>query len=303
MTAISASFKCPVCLGNTADDALTLVDRFAPPDVRETFPIVRCQSCGLLRLHPQPDEATLHKAYSATYAPHTRPGLSGRAKGLLEHWSVRRLAPQMAAPKRVLDVGCATGDLLLAIKRAGNPDVTGVEPVEAAVLVAQSRGLVVHHGTIESADFADGRFDTVILSHTLEHVTDPAATLREVRRVLAPGGALILWLPNVESVEARLLKTWWIGFDAPRHLTTFGVSTLARALEVSGLRVVSVTHEAVGVEWAWALRLWLRERWPAAERILRPLHPLTIVAATPLAGLGAVLRRSGRVRVIARKAN
>jgi 2-polyprenyl-3-methyl-5-hydroxy-6-metoxy-1,4-benzoquinol methylase len=288
-----------VCGGNEAAPALTLVDRFAPPGTRVPFPLARCATCGLLRLHPQPDASTLEQAYSASYAPHTRPGLSGRAKGLLERWSVRRLSTHLAAPKRVLDVGCARGDLLLAILRAGNETVMGVEPVEAAASVARSRGLTVHHGTIDQARFPDHSFDTVILSHTLEHVPDPGTTLREVRRVLAPGGALILWLPNVESLEARLLRTWWIGYDAPRHLTTFGVSTLTRALESSGLRVTRVTHEAVGVEWAWALRLWLRDRWPSTERALRPLHPFTIVAATALAALGALLKRSGRVRVIA----
>lgn len=294
-------FTCPVCGGNEAIAALTLVDRFAPPGQRGAFPLVRCAACGLLRLHPPPDAPTLERAYSSSYAPHTRPGLSGRAKGLLERWSVRRLPAHVAAPNRVLDVGCATGNLLLAIRRAGNEAVTGVEPVEAAASVARSRGLTVHHGTIEDARFPDAAFDTVILSHTLEHVQDPGATLREVRRVLAPGGSVVLWLPNVESLEARLLKTWWIGYDAPRHLTTFSITTVTRALEASGLRVTRVTHEAVGVEWAWALRLWLRDRWPATERALRPLHPFTIVAATPLAALGALLGRSGRVRVIATK--
>lgn len=295
------TFVCPVCGGEDAAPVLTLVDRFAPRERRVPFPLVRCRTCGLLRLHPPPDERALAEAYSASYAPHTRPGLSGRAKGLLEHWSVRRLARYLGAPNRVLDIGCATGDLLLAIRRAGNPSVTGVEPVEAAVTAARARGLTVHHGAVEDARFPDAAFDTVILSHTLEHVRDPAATLREVRRILVPGGALILWLPNVESIEARLLRTWWIGYDAPRHLTTFGITTLTRSLEASGLRVERVTHEAVGVEWAWALRLWLRDRWPATERVLRPLHPVTILVATPFAALGAITGRSGRVRVIARR--
>jgi 2-polyprenyl-3-methyl-5-hydroxy-6-metoxy-1,4-benzoquinol methylase len=296
------AFQCPVCGGNEAVPALTLVDRFAPPESRVPFPLARCRACGLLRLHPRPDDQTLREAYSASYAPHTRPGLSGRAKGLLERWSVRRMSNHFAEPKRVLDIGCATGDLLLAIRRAGNDAVTGVEPVEAAVTVARARGLDVRHGTIEDARFPSVRYDTIVLSHTLEHVPDPGATLREVRRVLAPGGSVIIWLPNVESFEARLLKSWWIGYDAPRHLTTFGVTTLTRALEASGLRVTRVTHEAIGVEWAWALRLWLRDRWPSTERVLRLLHPMTIVGATPLAALGALVRRSGRVRVIAERA-
>ena len=106
----------------------------------------------------------------------------------------------------------------------------------------------------------------------------------------------------LQSLEAALLGRYWIGYDAPRHLTTFGVSTLTRALSGAGLNVAEIRHEAVGLEWAWALRLLARDHLPAAEPILRRLHPLLIVAATPLATLGAALGRSGRVRVIAVKA-
>jgi SAM-dependent methyltransferase len=152
---------------------------------------------------------------------------------------------------------------------------------------------------LEDARLPAASVDTVIMAHTLEHVPDPVATLREVRRVLRAGGALVLWLPNVESIEARLLGGYWIGYDAPRHLTTFGMGTLEQTLKTTGFRVVDVRHEAVGLEWAWALRLWVRGRFPAAERALRRLHPLLIVLATPLALVGAASKRSGRVRVVA----
>jgi SAM-dependent methyltransferase len=263
-----------------------------------SYSLLRCTTCDLLRLYPQPTDAELAVAYSGTYAPHTRPGLSGKAKGWLERRSVRQLWRLLGPPRRVLDVGCATGDLLVAIRREGNVSVTGVEPGERAAAVASARGLDVRLGMLEDAAFPDASFDTVILSHTLEHVRDPIAALREIRRVLAPGGALILWLPNADSIEARILGRRWIGYDPPRHLTTFSVATLTSALESTGFRVTQVRHEAVGLEWAWGLRSWLRERNPRVERVIAPLHPLLIVAATPLAAIGALSNRSGRVRVI-----
>jgi SAM-dependent methyltransferase len=265
------------------------------------WPLVRCATCGLLRLHPQPTPAQLVAAYSASYAPYVRPGFSGRAKSWLERRSVSALWDDLAPPRRVLDVGCASGELLETIRQAGNTNVSGVEPDADAAQRARERGIDVHTGTIEGAALPDASIDTAILSHTLEHVPDPLETLREVQRVLRPGGALILWLPNADSIEARLLRGYWIGYDAPRHLTTFSVATLTFALHQAGFMVTSVTHEAVGLEWAWALRLWLRERWPSSERILKPLHPLLIVAGTPLALVGKLTSRSGRIRVIARK--
>lgn len=265
------------------------------------WPLHRCTSCGLLRLHPQPTDDDLHAAYAATYAPYIRPGLSGRAKNWLERRSVRQLWEHLSPPRAVLDVGCASGELLDVVRQAGNPNVSGVEPDAAAAQRARARGINVHTGTMDDAALPAESVDTAILSHTIEHVFDPLATLRELHRVLRPGGVLILWLPNADSIEARLLRSYWIGYDAPRHLTTFSVETLSLALRQAGFNVGDVTHEAVGLEWAWALRLWLSDRWPRSERVLKPLHPLLILAGTPLALIGKLLRRSGRIRVIAVK--
>lgn len=296
---VERPFECPLCAGQVADPFLDLRDEMTGGETQ--YALVRCRHCSLLRLHPAPDAATLAAAYRSDYAPHTRRGLSGWAKGRLEGRSVRQLWALFGPPRRVLDVGCATGELLVRIRAAGNPDVFGIEPGAEAAAVARRRGLPVILGTLDDARLQAESVDTVIMSHTLEHVADPLLTLREVARVLRPGGALVLWLPNASSVEARVLGRYWIGYDAPRHLTTFTVATLSQALLSAGLDVDSVRHEAVGLEWAWGLRLWLRRRAPAVERVLRRFHAPLIVAATPLALIGALTHRSGRIRVIARK--
>jgi SAM-dependent methyltransferase len=297
-TEAAPGFRCPLCGGERATIALILHDVL----VRSTdapFPLARCAGCGLLRLHPSPDDATLAAAYPAQYAPFQRRGVSGWAKSGLERRSVRKLRRYFGPPNAVLDVGCSTGVLLAAVRAAGNQRVTGVEPDRDAAGVARARGLDVRLGDLEAAGFADECFDTVVMSHALEHVRDPIATLREAARVLRPDGALLLWLPNAASLEARVLRTRWIGYDAPRHLTTFDMATLTHALGCAGFSITEVRHEAIGLEWAWAIRLWAGTHWPSADRWLGQLHPLVTLACTPLAVLSAVLRRSGRVRVIA----
>lgn len=297
---MSETFRCPVCGTTSFHLRKKLRDRVMRTMERE-FRLVACTGCGLQRLHPQPDAETLALAYGPDYAPHTRPGISGKAKGWLERRSVRHLRAWLGNPARVLDVGCATGDLLLAIKARGNPNVAGVEPGAEASRIARSRGLDVFTGELEEADFPDESFDTVLASHTLEHVSDPLAFLQEVHRILAPGGAVILWLPNADSFEAAIFRRFWIGYDPPRHLTTFTVGTLGRTLQSAGFEVEEVHHEAVGLEWAWGVRLAIREVIPPAERVLSKIHPLLIVAFTPLAWISSRRRRSGRIRVIARK--
>lgn len=294
------AFLCPLCGCRSFLKVRELHDRILGT-TDESFTLARCQNCRLLRLHPLPNEATLAAAYSADYAPHARPGLSGRAKSVLERRAVRALSEYLQAPRRVLDVGCAAGNLLAEVRRAGNPNVCGVETSAEAVGRARRRGLNVFHGELQDAGFGAGSFDTVVLSHTLEHVGDPRRFMDEVWRILAPGGAVLLWLPNADSVEARLFGRYWIGYDAPRHLTTFSVGTLGRLLATTGFRIDSVTHEAVGIEWAWGLRLLARDTVPSLERVLRKLHPFTIVACTPVALIGSRSGRSGRIRVVARK--
>jgi SAM-dependent methyltransferase len=300
-TEAAPGFCCPLCGGERAAVALVLRDVL----VRSTdapYPLARCSGCGLLRLHPPPDDATLAAAYPADYAPFQRRGVSGRVKSGLERRTVRKLRRYLGPPNAVLDVGCSTGALLAAVRAAGNPRVTGVEPDPAAARVALARRLDVRVGDLEAAGFSDEHFDTVVMSHALEHVRDPLATLREVGRVLRPGGALLLWLPNAASLEARLLRARWIGYDAPRHLTTFDLTTLTDALRRAGFTIADVRHEAIGLEWAWAIRLWARTHWPRADRRLAQLHPLVTLACTPLAVVSAISRHSGRVRVIAVRA-
>lgn len=296
--AMSDGFICPLCDSMSFRPAMELKDRVMRT-TGASFRLVRCSNCGLLRLQPQPDTATLTAAYSGEYTPHLRTGVSGWAKGVLERRSARLLDSFLAYPRRVLDVGSATGDLLLAIKRRGNPNVTGVETSSGAVQQARGRGLDVRQGELEDAAFEAGEFDTVLLSHTLEHVADPLAFMREVHRVLRPGGTVMLWLPNADSIECRVFGRFWIGYDAPRHLTTFSVGTLGTLLHLCGFRIVEVRHEAIGLEWAWGVRLLLHERFPAAECVMCRMHPLLIVLCTPLAFVSARLRRSGRVRVMA----
>lgn len=293
-------FRCPLCSGETYQVRRTLKDRIARTTDKH-FRLVECDGCGLLRLHPQPDDATLDAAYPDDYAPFNRPGLSGRAKRLLERKGVRDIWDYLQPPRAILDVGCAGGELLDLIRRAGNADVHGLEPDSYATELARRRGIPVTEGYLEEADFPDGRFSTILLDHVLEHVDDPDGFIAEARRVLMDGGAIVIWLPNADSYAARILGSYWMGYDAPRHLTTFSLGTLSRLLDKHRLRIVRVHHEQSGLEWAWGVRLWLRERMPAAENLLQRFHVVAILLATPLGILAAHRNKSGRIRVIAVK--
>ena len=120
------------------------------------------------------------------------------------HWHVADL---VGAAKRVLDVGCSTGYLAAAIAARGN-EVLGVEYDEASAAIARERGLEVLTADLETNDlaahFGAGSFDVVVFADVLEHLRDPLPVLRRSHDLLAPGGYVVISLPNIAHGDVRL---------------------------------------------------------------------------------------------------
>ena len=120
------------------------------------------------------------------------------------HWHVADL---VGSAKRVLDVGCSTGYLALALAERGN-EVVGVEYDEASAAQARARGLEVLTGDLENMDLraalGDASFDVVIYADVLEHLRDPLPVLRATHPLLRPGGFVVISLPNIAHGDVRL---------------------------------------------------------------------------------------------------
>jgi len=158
-------------------------------------------------------------------------------------WRGRHILPWVGRG-RLLDIGCSTGVDLKALQDQGW-DVCGLDLSEVAV--AQARALVGNRiilGTLETAPLAPETFDVVRFSHSFEHLFSPRGALERVRKLLAPGGVVVITLPNVGSLEARMFGPWWWPWELPRHLYHFERSTLVAALERAKFRV---THIRTGV--------------------------------------------------------
>lgn len=145
-----------------------------------------------------------------------------------------------AGEGRLLDVGCATGKDLQPLKEMGW-DVTGVEFSAKAASVARARlGCEILVGDFEKVPLADGCFDVVRFSHTLEHVPSPRRALVRAHQILRPDGQLWIEVPNAASLERWLFGRHWIHWDLPRHLYHFTPTTLARLLTCTGFRPVKI---------------------------------------------------------------
>ncbi len=109
---------------------------------------------------------------------------------------------------------------------------------EAAAALARRYTQELHVGDILTAPFPAGRFDVVTAFHVLEHVPDPVAVARRMLDWLAPGGLLIVEVPNAGGLGAALFGGAWSGLELPRHLSHFTPVTLERVIEKAGGRIV-----------------------------------------------------------------
>jgi SAM-dependent methyltransferase len=130
--------------------------------------------------------------------------------------------------RRVLDVGCAFGWSLDAARLAGF-ETGGVEVSAHAARSAAER----HDVRSSTALFDAGSFDLVTMIDVIEHVRDPLALLREVRRVLRPGGRLAITTPDLSSLSGRLMGARWPYLIA-EHVVYFDRSTIRQALHATG---------------------------------------------------------------------
>jgi SAM-dependent methyltransferase len=262
--------------------------------------LVQCENCGLIYQNPRPtlDEMGLH--YPPEYESYTPP--SGKNTSHLLQMAYdygqskrARVVTRMKTKGHLLDLGCATGTFLLSMKKKPGWQVSGVEISDHAAGIARGEhGLDVFTGTLEEAHFPEDTFDVVTMWDVFEHLHNPAASLREIHRVLKPGGLLILRVPNVDSWDAKLFGESWAGLDAPRHLYVFGRQTLQLMLEQNHFRVARFSCEIGSYPtFVLSVRFWMLQRgWrpETRERVVNWLyHPVMRLLVGPffyLYGLG-----------------
>jgi 2-polyprenyl-3-methyl-5-hydroxy-6-metoxy-1,4-benzoquinol methylase len=230
----SRTVDCPLC-GGTNHRRLF---------VKDGYPFVRCGDCRLVFANPQVDEALVLERYRANEtADLWAEVLLSERQQELDRRKFARILDELEPLRgrgRILDVGCSIG-LFLDLARARGWDGVGLELGERAL--AHSRGVLgldVRDATLEEAGFAEGSFDVVTVLSVLEHTPDPRGLVRQVARVLVPGGALFVIVPNVESLACRVLHERAATFDGRNHLVYFSPTTLADLLGRSGFEPLGV---------------------------------------------------------------
>lgn len=213
--------ECPVCKHSNFTNYLICDDHSVSG---ESFALVKCEKCSLVFTNPRPDEKSLSAYYkSDEYISHTDKAnsLINFIYKLVRQYTISQkiklIKKLNKGPGYLLDYGCGTGDF---IKVANNKDwhAYGYEPDVNANQIALSK----NPGRIlNSIIDPDKQFDIITAWHVIEHVSDLNQTIKNIKKILAPEGQLIIALPNHKSYDAEHYEKNWAAYDVPRHLYHF----------------------------------------------------------------------------------
>jgi SAM-dependent methyltransferase len=189
--------------------------------------ILRCDACGFAFSRVRPEGKRLAELYRDLDADTYEAEASGRLKTAQRHLKI--LHQYAAPPGTLLDVGCASGRFLRLAADAGWESL-GVEPSQ--VLCERAKRLIggraeIIQCTLQDASLPVSFFSVITMWDVLEHVPDPQGFLRYAASLLKKGGTILLNVPDFDSVQARVLKSWW-PLLLPEHLNYFNRGSLRR---------------------------------------------------------------------------
>lgn len=205
------------------------------------FNVVECANCALMRLDPLPSPEEIKSFYPESYWWNADESAAGRLAEMYRNFVLRDhvhfVSHALNGKGPLLDIGCGGGSFLHAVRKE-SVAVFGLDTSWRAAKVAASRFLVpASCGALPNLPFRRGSFGTITMFHVLEHVPDPVACVSAIGELLAPGGKLIVQVPNADCWQLLLLGERWSGLDVPRHLTHFRADDLEELLGVCGFEV------------------------------------------------------------------
>lgn len=138
---------------------------------------------------------------------------------------------------RLLDIGFGAGTVL-EIAEKQSWQVCGLEVSRPAFEHAKERGFEVFYGGLREAGYPDGHFDVITASEILEHLPDPVSDLREIVRILRPGGLFWATTPSARALSFRLLNLKWSVLSPPEHIQLYSRKGAALMLRAAGFEKI-----------------------------------------------------------------
>jgi len=272
---------------------------------REEYTVMRCSDCSLVWLShpPQPEEMDLH--YTDAY----HKLISAAGENSARRWRDRlQTVKQHKQSGTMLDLGCSSGGFL-GFFRSDSWKLYGIEMSADCAKRAEKRtGADVFVGDILDAPFPPQSFDVITCFDVLEHLYEPRRVMDKVAEWLKPEGIFYVQVPNIDSAEARVFRTYWHGLELPRHLFHYSPTSLRNLAKATGFREVLLETRrnpavGTGLRYVWdslfravgmkptplAYRGQASLPWRAVRKLVRMTVLRSLLAMAPLVGDGEAI--------------
>jgi 2-polyprenyl-3-methyl-5-hydroxy-6-metoxy-1,4-benzoquinol methylase len=210
-----------------------------PAGVAQAHQVVRCNTCELMFASPRLATVTNADQWqSAQQAEEiVKPiRLDKEQLQIRDHRTTRAYLKQhYPARGKLVEVGSSCGFLLKALRDEDGWDVCGIEPDKRlADYAVQVNGVPTINALCEDAGVPDGSVDVIIMLHVIEHVPDPVGLLKELNRMLKPGGLVVLETPTYDTLPFKLLGRRERSLSCDGHILFYTAETLRKTYELAG---------------------------------------------------------------------
>ncbi len=232
---------CPVCGSKDFYTLLLASGNRGVPFISKKHPVVLCKNCGICFLNPQHSEEDYQKYYEWHDRPTDRkvdargfrPGTRTEYDRLRIDFLSRFIKDTKSS---VIDIGSGYGNFLKNLKDRGYENLFGIEPNREAVKVAKENfGFEIYNANLGDASLPQNMFDAATLIAVIEHFNDPIKELKNIYKLLKPGGYLYVNTPNLLDVTLRQGINKYFKFV---HTFYFTETSLSNCLKKAGFEIV-----------------------------------------------------------------
>ena len=293
--------------------------------------MAQCIKCGIIFLQPPPDFHSIKNYYPDNYRPHDpsnvkvnplrnvfmrsirnyafsknikgekryKNGIKNILGSIYNRLAYRSIPPYKHHGK-LLDIGCGIGSYLSIVKDLGWKPF-GIELNGNAAQYANNiLGHQVKAGSFEDIEYPEHYFDVITMWHSLEHFINPKKIVSKSRSILKKGGLLLIGVPNYSSLDRKIFKDNWNGFEIPLHLYHFTPDSITQLIEHAGFSCIKITHTIRPSDMVKSLKNLLVDHYKI--RLISFMDPFLFIISIPFAFIFSFLKQSSIITVYAKKA-